>query len=197
MHPVGAEPRPYKLPRKKVISIRISTAPSIDGSHSTATSCKLDTPVSGGAYQDARKVSLVWNAKLKHCFPPEFRGRMHQTRPSVLFSPIFSRAREKIGPPEARQKRPRRNEPPQATSLILCARFFLSKPQTEFAVWVFLCKSAMTSQSRLRRASSPARGALRGAHLKPFPFEACCRRYLVLDETHISGIININFTGKE
>ena len=57
---------------------------------------------------------------------------MHQTRlPSALFSPIFSRAREKIGPPEARQKRPRRNEPPQATSLILCARFFLSKPQTK------------------------------------------------------------------
>ena len=69
---------------------------------------------------------------------PEFRGREHQTRPSTLFSPVFSLAREKIGPPEARQKRPRRNEPPQATSLILCARFFLSKPQTEFAVWVFM-----------------------------------------------------------
>ena len=101
----------------------------------------------------------MWNAKLKHCFPPEFRGRMHQTRPSALFSPIFSRAREKIGPSETRQKRPRRNEPPQATSLILCARFFLSKPQTEFAVWVFLCKSVTTSQSRLRRASSPGKGA--------------------------------------
>ena len=61
---------------------------------------------------------------------------MHQTRPSTLFSPIFSLAREKIWPPEARQKRPRRNEPPQATSLFLCAHFFLSKPQTEFAVWV-------------------------------------------------------------
>ena len=37
----------------------------------------------------------------------------------------------------ARQKRSRRNEPPQAMSLILCARFFLSKPQTLrwFAVW--------------------------------------------------------------
>ena len=55
----------------------------------------------------------------------------------------------------ARQKWPRRNEPPQATSLILCAHFFLSKPRTEFAVWVFLCKSATTSQSRLRRASIP------------------------------------------
>ena len=37
----------------------------------------------------------------------------------------------------------------------LCARFFLSKPQTEFAVWVFPCRSATTSQSRLRRASIP------------------------------------------
>ena len=81
---------------------------------------------------------------------------MHPASPTHSFlPPIFSLAREKIGPPEARQKRPRRNEPPQATSLILCARFFLSKPQTEFAVWVFLCKSATTSQSRLRRASIP------------------------------------------
>ena len=92
--------------------------------------------VSGGAYQDAREVSIVWNTRRKHRFLPKFRCRMHQTRPSTLFSPAFSLAREKIGPPEARQKRPRRNEPPQATSLILCAHFFLSKPQTEFAVWV-------------------------------------------------------------
>ena len=92
--------------------------------------------VSGGAYRDAREVSIVWNTRRKHRFLPEFRCRMHQTRPSTLFSPIFSLATEKIGPPEARQKRPRRNEPQQATSLFLCARFFLSKPQTEFAVWV-------------------------------------------------------------
>ena len=93
--------------------------------------------------------------RLKHWCLPEFRCRTHQTHPSTLFSPIFSLAREKIGPPEARQKRPRRNEPPQATSLILCAHFFLSKPQTEFAVWVYPCRSAATSQSRLRRASIP------------------------------------------
>ena len=49
VHPVGAEPRPYKLPRKKGTSIKISAAPSIDGSRSTATSYKFDTPVSGGA----------------------------------------------------------------------------------------------------------------------------------------------------
>ena len=33
----------------------------MDGRYSTATSYKSDTPVSGGAYQDARKVTLVWN----------------------------------------------------------------------------------------------------------------------------------------
>ena len=144
--PLKGEPWIF-APRKKVTSIRISSAASIDSSRSKATSCKSDTPVSGGAYQDAREVSIVWNTRRKHRFLPKFRGRMHPASPRTLFSPIFSLAREKIGPPEARQKRPRRNEPPQATSLILCARFFLSKPQTEFAVWVFLCKSAATSQS--------------------------------------------------
>ena len=92
--------------------------------------------VSGGAYQDIRKVTTEWNARLKHCGPPKIRCSMHPASPSTLFFPIFSLAREKIGPPEARQKRPRRNESLQARLLILCARFFLSKPQTEFAVWV-------------------------------------------------------------
>ena len=45
----------------KVTSIRITTASSIDGSRSKATSYKFDTPVSGGAYQDVREVTLVWN----------------------------------------------------------------------------------------------------------------------------------------
>ena len=63
--------------------------------------------------------------RLKHWFHPEFRGRMHPASPSALFSPIFSRAREKIGPSETTGS----------------------------------CKSATTSQSRLRRASSPGRGA--------------------------------------
>ena len=54
------------LPRKKVTFTKISVAPSIDGNCSKATSYKLDAPVSGGAYQDARKVSIEWNARLKH-----------------------------------------------------------------------------------------------------------------------------------
>ena len=40
----------------------------------------------------------------------------------------------------------------QARLLILCARFFLSKPQTKFAVWVFLCKFDTTSQSASQTA---------------------------------------------
>ena len=35
--------------------------PSIDGNRSKATSIKFDTPVSGGAYQNIRKVTIVWN----------------------------------------------------------------------------------------------------------------------------------------
>ena len=58
---VGAEPRPYNLPRKKVTFTKISVAPSIDGNCSKATSYKLDAPVSGGAYQDAREVTIEWN----------------------------------------------------------------------------------------------------------------------------------------
>ena len=132
--------------------------PSIDGNRSKATSIKFDTPVSGGAYQDAREMSLVWNARPKHCGPPKIRGSMHPASPSTLFSPIFSLAREKIGPPEARQKRPRRNESLQARLLILCARFFLSKPQTEFAVWFF----SMQICSNLSVSAAPSQ--------HPYPF---------------------------
>ena len=87
----GAEPRPYNLPRKKVAPIKISVAPSIDSSCSKATSCKFGTPVSGGAYQDAREVTIVWNARPKYRFLPEFRGRTHQTRPSAPFLPYLFR----------------------------------------------------------------------------------------------------------
>ena len=61
MHPVGAGLCSYNLPRKKVTSIWISNVPSIDGRYSMATSCKFDTPVSGGAHPDAREVTIVWN----------------------------------------------------------------------------------------------------------------------------------------
>ena len=77
------------FPREKVKSIWISTAPSIDSSCSEATSIKFDTPVSGGAYQDIRKVTIEWNARPKHWDLPEFRGRTHQTRPSAPFLPYL------------------------------------------------------------------------------------------------------------
>ena len=95
MHPVGAGLCSYKLPRKKVKSIRISTAPSIDGNCSTAISCKFGTRVSGGAYQDARKVSLVWNARPKHWDLPEFRCSMHPIVTKRPFSPPSFPARRK------------------------------------------------------------------------------------------------------
>ena len=75
---------------------------------------------------ETRKVTTEWNAKLKYWCLPEFGCRTHQTHPSTLFSPIFSLAREKIGPSETSGSH----------------------------------KFATTSQSRLRRASSPGRGAL-------------------------------------
>ena len=97
-------PAPTTCPRKKVTSIKILIAPSIDGSCSKATSCKPDTSVSGGAYQDARKVSLVWNdiQNIDACLNSEAERTKRVQAP--LFSPIFSGKTEKIGPPEARQK---------------------------------------------------------------------------------------------
>ena len=55
--------------------------------------------VSGGAYQDARKVTLVWNDRPKHWDLPEFRGRKHQTCPPKrpFLPPIFSLAWGKMG----------------------------------------------------------------------------------------------------
>ena len=40
---------------------QIRPAPSIDCKYSKATSCKFGTPVSGGAYQNAREVTTEWN----------------------------------------------------------------------------------------------------------------------------------------
>ena len=51
---------PYNLPRKKVRTIRFSTAPSIDSNRSKATSFKFDTPVSGGAKSKTREVTTEW-----------------------------------------------------------------------------------------------------------------------------------------
>ena len=75
------------FPRKKVTSIWISNVPSIDGRYSTATSCKLDAPVSGGAYQDAREVTSEWNdiQKLGACLKSEAESTKRIQAP---FSPL-------------------------------------------------------------------------------------------------------------
>ena len=82
------------LPRKKVTSIRITTASSIDGSRSKATSYKFDTPVSGGAYQVAREVTSEWNdiQKLGDCLKSEAECTK---RIQALFSPLSFLLREK------------------------------------------------------------------------------------------------------
>ena len=104
MHPVGAGLRsarcsdeistrgrsrapPLQGPRKKVTFIKISVAPSIDGSRSKATSYKLDAPVSGGAYQDAREVTSEWNdiQKLGACLKSEAESTKRIQAP---FSPL-------------------------------------------------------------------------------------------------------------
>ena len=56
--------------------------------------------VTGRAYQSARKVSMCVRSDKKIGAHRNSTCSMHQTYPSALFSPIFSRAREKIGPSE-------------------------------------------------------------------------------------------------
>ena len=82
---------------------QIRSAPSIDGNYSKATAHKFDTSVSGGAYQDARKVTTKWNARPKHWFSPKIRGRKHQTVTQRPFSPPSFPARRKR---RGRRRRP-------------------------------------------------------------------------------------------
>ena len=58
-----------------------ATASPHRGSHLSAC-CR------GGAYQDARKVSLVWNARPKHWDLPEFRCSMHPIVTKCSFFPF-------------------------------------------------------------------------------------------------------------
>ena len=76
---------------------QIWSAPSICGRYSTATSCKFGTPRIRRRVAKTRKVTTERNAKLKHWFPPEFRGRTHQTHPSAPFLPLLFRQDGKEG----------------------------------------------------------------------------------------------------
>ena len=55
--------------------------------------------------------------RLKDRFPPKFEAECTKRVPSALFFPIFSRAREKIGPPEAPAAANLQQSIPQARSL--------------------------------------------------------------------------------
>ena len=134
--------------RKAVKFIKISAAPSIDGNRSTATSCKFGTPVSGGAYQDARKVALVWNdaQNIGSCLNSE-AGRT-KPRPSAPFLPPSFPARRKR---RGRRRRVRNDH--DGTSLrysrslfssVLISSFPNRKLNLRFG---FYSKFATTSQS--------------------------------------------------
>ena len=84
--------------------------------------------VTGGAYQSVRRVSLCVRNSYKSGSCLNFTRRMHQPRPSTLFFHIFSLAREKIWPPEARRKRPRRNKPPRHARSLLSSESVSSFP---------------------------------------------------------------------
>ena len=123
--------------RKTVKFIKISAAPSIDGNRSTATSCKFGTPVSGGAYQDARKVALVWNdaQNIGSCLNSE-AGRT-KPRPSAPFLPLLFRQDGKEGAAGgASETTTTERILASKASYPLCS--FLSKPQAKLAVWVLL-----------------------------------------------------------
>ena len=86
---------PYNLPRKKVRTIRFSTAPSIDSNRSKATSSKFDTHRIRRRVVETRKVTIEWNARQKLWFLPEFRRRKHPTVTQRPFSPPSFPARRK------------------------------------------------------------------------------------------------------
>ena len=90
--------------------------------------------ITGGAYQIARRVTTcVRNiCKSDSCLN---RTAGRTPRPQApLFFPIFSGKTEKIGPPGARQKRPRRNESPRhVRSLLSSEPVSSSFPPNRFA----------------------------------------------------------------
>ena len=77
---------PYKVQRKERRPTRKKVQPDRSRLHLLfiaivlrQLAANLIPTVSGGAYQDARKVSIEWNARPKHWGLPEFRCRKHQT----------------------------------------------------------------------------------------------------------------------
>ena len=164
-------PAPTTCPRKEVTSIKILIAPSIDGSCSKATSCKPDTSVSGGAYQDAREVSIEWNARLKHRRSPEFRCRMHQTVTQRPFSPPSFPARRKR---RGRRRRVRNDHDGTSRrkrrllSSVLVSSFPNRKLNLRFG---FFYANLQQPLSQPAADSSPGRGAFLSAAAEVTPLQ--------------------------
>ena len=119
--------------------------------------------VSGGAYQDARKVSLVWNdiQNIDACLNSEAE---RTKRVQALFSPPSFLLREKRWGRRRRVRNDHDGTNPCKQgflSSVLVSSFPNRKLNLRFGS--FLCKSATTSQARSLchywYASSPGRGA--------------------------------------
>ena len=127
---------------------KIRSAPSIYSSCSTAASIKLDTPVSGGAYQDTRKVSLVWNDSQKLGPHLNSEAGSAQTVTQRPFSPPSFPARRK-----RRGRRRHVRTGLDGTSPRYSRSLFSSEPVSSFSNrkrnlrFDFLCKFVTTSQS--------------------------------------------------
>ena len=109
-------PAPTELRRIR-IALQSSTAKLIYRSNSNAICernyLQIRCTVTGGAYHSARRVSPCVRNGYKTGASLNCTRSTHQTVPQRPFSPLFfSGKAEKKGPPEARRKRPRRNESP-------------------------------------------------------------------------------------
>ena len=66
-----------RLPRKKMQTSKSGLHLPLMADILWQLAANLIPTVSGGAYQDIRKVTTEWNAGPKHWCLPEFRGRKH------------------------------------------------------------------------------------------------------------------------
>ena len=126
-----------------------------------ATNCKFDTPVSGGAYQDAREMSPVWNARPKHCGPPKIRGSMPLASPRTLFFPyLFSCERKDRAAGGIKQMQICHNNP--SVSLAADSSLYTREP---LGVRRRRCSKYLRQPLSLGCAEpAPLKGEPRGAH---------------------------------
>ena len=157
---LGCVPARYgankKISPQKGADQKIRSAPSIYGSCSMATSCKFDSPVSGGAYQDVRRVTTEWNAELKHWGLPEFRGRTYPTVTKRPFSPPSFPARRKRRGRRRRVRNDHDGTSPRYSRSLFSSVLISSFPNRKLNLrFGFYSKFATTSQSAALTASLP------------------------------------------